>query len=473
MREVSLREVLDARDRRAEAQRQLLERYARPLISFTMNIPGPVKNSPQIRRAFDEGLRLLETALREAGFACEERQITHADAGNECLCAVNAPPTALKELCVRIEEGSAMGRLFDLDVIGPDGQKLARREERRCLVCGAAGRGCASRRLHSLDELNAAVARLLREGLLAADADRADAMVTQALLDEVATTPKPGLVDQNNNGSHRDMTLQTFRLSAESLRGYWRDCFLLGAETAELPAGEAFARMRGRGMEAEGKMLAATGGVNTHKGAVFTLGTVCGALGRLWHPDAPCGDPGRIAAACAALCSESVEKDFAALRLSGTAHTAGERLYLRGGLRGIRGEVAAGLPAVLETGLPILEACLAEDMSRNDAGVIALLHLIARGEDTNMIRRGGPALAGETSARLRDELRENALPTMERVRQLDELFIRSNLSPGGCADLLAVSFFLHDLREHAGSDHGTETEPRPGAAAVPAAAEGS
>lgn len=446
MREVTLQEVLDARERRAEAQRQLLKQYARPLISFTMNIPGPVKDSPMIRRAFDEGLRMLDDALGEAGIACVSRQITHADTGNEFLCAVKASAAAVKEICTRIEDGSPLGRLFDMDVIGLDGQKLARKEERRCLVCGALGRGCASRRLHSLEELNAAVTRLLREGLLAADADSVDAMVTHALLEEVATTPKPGLVDRNNDGAHRDMTFLSFQMSASALRGYWRDCFLIGAKTAELPAREAFAEMRARGMEAERKMLAATRGVNTHKGAIFTLGTICGALGRLWQPEAPCTDPERISKACAVLCADAVEADYSVLEKSRAAHTAGERLYLQYGMRGIRGEVAAGLPAVLETGLPVLEACLDEGMSRNDAGVIALLYLIARGEDTNMIKRGGYALAREMSSYLRDELRRNPRPTMESIRQLDELFIRRNLSPGGCADLLAVSFFLHDWK---------------------------
>ena len=452
MREVTLQEILDARERRAEAQRRLSKQLACPLISFTMNIPGPVKDSPMIRRAFDEGLRMLDDALGEAGIACASRQITHADTGNEFLCAVKASAAAVKEICMRIEDGSPMGRLFDMDVIGLDGQKLARKEERRCLVCGALGRGCASRRLHSLEELNAAVTRLLREGLLAVDADSVDAMVTHTLLEEVATTPKPGLVDRNNNGAHRDMTFFSFQTSAAALRGYWKDCFLTGAKTAELPAREAFARLRPLGMDAERKMLAATRGVNTHKGAIFTLGTIGGALGRLWQPEAPCGDPERIAETCAALCSEAVEADFALLEKGGTAHTAGERLYLHSGLRGIRGEVAAGLPAVLETGLPILEACLDDGMSRNDAGVITLLYLIARGEDTNMIKRGGYALAEGMSAHLRDELRKNVLPTTERVRQLDEIFIRRNLSPGGCADLLAVSYFLYDWKQRFGTE---------------------
>ena len=139
--------------------------------------------------------------------------------------------------------------------------------------------------------------------------------------------------------------------------------------------------------------------------------------------------------------------DFAALEERGVARTAGEELYLISGLRGIRGEVAAGLPAVLQTGLPVLEECLLEGMSRNDAGVIALLHLIARGEDTNMIKRGGAALAAETARRMREALEENSRPSMELVRAWDAFFIENRLSPGGCADLLAVSYFLHDWRQ--------------------------
>ncbi len=446
MREVTLQEVLDARDRRAEEQRRLLALHGRPLLSFTMNIPGPVKDSPLIRRGFDEGLCLLDAALDRAGIARLSRKENRAVTGCELLCALEAPAEQIKALCLRIEDESPMGRLFDMDVIGPDGRKLARGEERRCLVCGAAGRGCASRRLHSLEELRAAVTGLLREGLLAADADRVDALATQALLDELNTTPKPGLVDRDNNGSHRDMTPETFETSAAALRGYWKDCFLTGAKTAALPPAEAFAEMRALGLEAERKMLAATEGVNTHKGAIFTLGTVCGAVGRLWQPEEPCRDPERIAATCAALCAKAAEEDLARVKATGSPRTAGERLYLQYGLRGIRGEAAAGLPAVRDAGLPLLEACLAEGLSRNDASAVALLYLIARGEDTNMIKRGGQALAGEAVALVRQELRRDTFPPAERIRELDAFFIRHRLSPGGCADLLAVSFFLHDWR---------------------------
>ena len=179
MREISLQEVLDARERRAWKQRELLRQFQRPVLSFTMNIPGPVKDSPLIRRGFDAGLRRLDKALEQAGLPLLSREERREPTGCELLCAVEAEAAALKAVCLEIEERSPLGRLFDLDVIGPDGQKLARQEERCCLVCGKRGRGCASRRVHSLAELDAAVTGLLRQGLLAEDAEALDRLATK------------------------------------------------------------------------------------------------------------------------------------------------------------------------------------------------------------------------------------------------------------------------------------------------------
>ena len=143
MREVTLSEVLAAREQRAEEQWKLLKQYERPVLSFTINIPGPVKDSALIRRGFEEGLRLLDSALKDAEIpvlSCTEiREIT----GCEWLGALDAAAAELKSICVGIEEKHPLGRLFDLDVIDVDGRKLERSVERRCFVCGAAGRSCA------------------------------------------------------------------------------------------------------------------------------------------------------------------------------------------------------------------------------------------------------------------------------------------------------------------------------------------
>ena len=188
-------------------------------------------------------------------------------------------------------------------------------------------------------------------------------------------------------------------------------------------------------------MFAVTEGVNTHKGAIFTLGTICGAIGRLWNAEAPCRNPETILTECGAMVSAAVEADFAAVETR-TARTAGERAYLEQGLTGVRGEVARGFPTVREVALPALSRALEAGLSKNDAGAIALLYLIAQGTDTNMVARGGlerAKKAAEDCARL---LERCPLPNMEDIARLDWEFIRDNLSPGGCADLLAVSFFL-------------------------------
>ena len=432
MREITLQEMLDARERRAFRQRALLSETQRPLISFCLNIPGPVKDSPLIRRGYREGVRRLDAALQRAGIPVSHREESLAPTGPELLLAADAEAEALKALCLEIEEADALGRLFDLDVIAPDGRKLDRAAPRCCIVCGRPGKECASRRTHSVSELQAAVRAILTDSLSEKDRER---------VDEVNTTPKPGLVDLNNNGSHRDMEPDTFYRSARALCGYWGDCFAIGQRLRAEPPAVCFAALRQRGLEAERAMLAATFGVNTHKGAIFTLGTICGAIGRLSPAESPCRDPERIAAEAAALCRDAVEADFAALRARGVPRTAGERLYLEKGVAGIRGELAEGLPGVVKWGIPILDDCLAGGMSRNDAGITALLHLIARGTDSNMLARGGAeqaAWAAEEAKRLLPR------PDREAVISLDQAFISRNLSPGGCADLLAVSYFLFD-----------------------------
>ncbi len=108
---------------------------------------------------------------------------------------------------------------------------------------------------------------------------------------EVCTTPKPGLVDRHNNGSHRDMDLFTFLDSTTALLPYWHQAVSIGQETAGLLPEETFARLREAGLAAERAMFRATGGVNTHKGAVFSLGCVLGAAGRLWTRRGPAGTP--------------------------------------------------------------------------------------------------------------------------------------------------------------------------------------
>lgn len=446
--EVTLPQMLFARERRAQEQQALLRQYHMPLISFTMNIAGPEKDTPLIRRGFQEGCGMLEEGLKREKIPVMHRQNRQEVTGCEAFYVVQGDPERIKSLCARVEDSCQLGRLFDMDVLSPQGEQLRRqtvgRQERGCIVCGAPGRGCASRRVHSVQELQQATRRILTEHFQQRDRQEIGTLALRSLLDEVCTTPKPGLVDRENSGSHRDMDIFTFNASASALAPYFLQCAAIGQDTRTQLPEDTFRELRAAGIQAEQSMFSATGGINTHKGAIFTLGTVCGAVGRLWTPEHPCRDLKRILEACAQMTKEAVEQDFAAMSASGEGVTVGQRLYLEHGLTGIRGEVAGGLPSVSEVGLPAFRQALAEGKSRNDAVAIALLHLIAKVTDTNMIARGGMDLAREAMEQVGELLEQNPMPEPELIRQLDKMFVQKNLSPGGCADLLAVTLFLHD-----------------------------
>lgn len=195
--EVSLLEMLDARERRAARQRELLGQFGQTLVCFTMNIAGPVKNSPLIARGYCLGRRLLRQQLAAAGMPVVHFEEIREKTGNEAIFLVAAQALAVKAVTTAIEDASPVGRLFDMDVLESTGRKIDRQElgkpGRRCLICGGMAGACARSRAHSVAQLQEKTTRILEEALLEADSRCAARLAVQALLYEVAVTPKPGL----------------------------------------------------------------------------------------------------------------------------------------------------------------------------------------------------------------------------------------------------------------------------------------
>lgn len=448
--EVSLLEMLDARERRVHHQQELLAQYQKPLVCFTMNIAGPVKDSPLIRRGFVRGQQLLRQQFLRAKLTPLHTDAACSPTGCEAFYVLDADPLAIKKFTTDIEDATPLGRLFDMDVLRPNGIKVDREElhleGRRCLICGGPAKACSSRRIHTVAELQAKTTTILTETLDAWDAATAAQQAVRALLYEVTTTPKPGLVDRRNSGSHTDMDSFTFMSSAASLYPYFEACAKAGRATIDRPAPETFAALRPLGCEAEGEMLDATHGINTHKGAIFSIGITCAALGRLdrslWK------DSARVLAEVSAMTKGLTAQDFAGVTAE-TAVTAGQKLYVQYGITGVRGQVEAGLPAVLEHGLPALEQGLAQGYDINRAGCGALLAILAHSTDTNIIARSSRkrqlALVDELNALLA----QTPYPDEALLAALDDRFIAEHLSPGGSADLLALTYLLHFFRTDA------------------------
>ena len=441
---VELSQMLDARERRGQRQQELLTQYHLPLVSFTMNIAGPVKNSPSIRRGFRYGRELLLGQLTRVKVPVQFTEEIDEDTGCEGFYVVDMEPHALKAITCEIEERTELGRLFDLDILTPDGDKLDRSSPRLCLICGKPAKECARRRKHAVAELQKHTHDLLIRALNTHDEQTAASLAIRALLYEVCTTPKPGLVDRANNGSHKDMDIFTFMNSAAALWPYFSQCVQVGHNTAARPAPETFTALRWPGKQAESNMLRATHGVNTHKGAIFSLGLACAALGRMerehWNK------PELILRQISEMTAGTVQHELAGLTQD-TAVTAGQRFYLQYGVTGVRGQAENGFPSVLEYGLPTLENGLALGKSMDESGASAMLALLAHTTDTNMISRGGIDLQREKMEQLLHLLDSDPFPDMNTVKVLDQDYIQKNLSPGGSADLLALCYLLHFLKE--------------------------
>ena len=405
-----LEAVLRFREERTEAQRLLLNQYRLPLVSFTMNIAGPVKRSGLIDFAFDEGVRTLEATFGRPVCARTFRGI----AGCGAVMAFDRDAAELKELCVSIEDCGDIGRLYDLDVIGVDGEKLSRREGRRCLICGGPAAVCARSRAHGLKEMQDKTNSILIEFAANTLADKAVA----ALIDEVSLTPKPGLVDRADSGAHLDMDWQLMVKSARSLRPYFLRAAQLGAEAgADLPQ-----KLQEAGIEAERTMLAATNNVNTHKGAIYSVGLLCAAKAM------------ELTARGEQVCMSAAA---VAKRLSVPhSHSHGDSVRQRFPKAGPREEAYGGFPNVR----------MALDMLLSGrTGEETLLKLMNVMDDSNVLWRGGEQGLGfikKESAKILDA------PAEERKAMLSEFTtecIRRRLSPGGAADILAAALFLQSV----------------------------
>ena len=141
--QVTLTQMLRAREERAARQQALLEQYGLPLVSFVMNIAGPVKDSPLIRQGFALGEKLLFQQLLRENVPCVYQEKVNAPTGPDGLYVVKAPAAQVKSLAEELEEGFPLGRLWDMDVLSPQGIKLERAAPRRCLLCGQPPQVCA------------------------------------------------------------------------------------------------------------------------------------------------------------------------------------------------------------------------------------------------------------------------------------------------------------------------------------------
>lgn len=329
----------------------------------------------------------------------------------------------------------------------------------------------------------------------------------RALLQEALLLPKPGLVDPISCGAHRDMDIFTFIDSCEALEAAFADFVRIGADHVSAEPRAVQRLLRERGILAEQEMFQATRGINTHKGILYSMAFCLCAVGRVLQREfgtffegavAPSGTwanrlqdcreflsavrkseeknveqliadlPNRLFNKCEPILRseggssrdpELIRRVIAEVRILSAGllaqdmekarkkqcMTAGERFYFEYGLGGVRGEVEKGFPTAR-----IAYELLKDRGSMEQEHLLrALMRIMSKNDDTNVIARGGTGALSEVKRRSAEILQLDKDAMFAALGDMDVRCIEQNISPGGSADLLSVAIFLY-LINHGG-----------------------
>lgn len=279
-------------------------------------------------------------------------------------------------------------------------------------------------------------------------------LALESILYEVVLSPKPGLVDAVDVGSHKDMDVYTFIKSAVSLKPSFDVFYDLGFNhdgTLE----ELMKKARTVGMKAEEEMFEATANINTHKGIIFSMGILLAAIGydnrdqKLLQSNGNLHtkeDINRILDYAKEMTKGIVNNDFKNLEKKKNL-TYGERLYLEHGFTGIRGEAEKGYPVLRDYALPKLRI-IHNALTLEDQLLEILITIMSESEDSNIVARGGIDALHYVQRTSKEFLNDGGMRDSEARKKLQEMnieFKKQNISPGGSADLLSLTIFLGKL----------------------------
>lgn len=440
----TLEQILTNKERRAFKQQELLSRHlGYCLISLSINTPSSIKCSHEALVIYECACEQIQTVLQENSVEVGEMQTYIALTGPEALFTCKIDAKRLKILTCKLENEHPLGRMMDFDVFDEKGILLSRTEfnlpKRRCLMCEKEAHQCAREQTHDYHTLNEHIKKMVHTH--AFDASMA-LWCERAMRKEVELTPKPGLVDSANSGAHSDMDIKTFYTSIQAIKPFLKQYVHTAKKHAHEEPLSVFSKLRGIGILCERAMFEATKEINTHKGMIFSLAVMCGALGILnaHKKKFTCKN---IQTQMALLCQDLVSQDL----LKKEEHSAGARFFYETGNSGIRGIAQSGFALVCEGSLPFYEeneAKFGEDIALK----LTLLWLMAHLEDSTLWSRGGIDGLNYVKSKAKNllECMQKSLFDLEaQLEEFNDDMTKRHLSPGGSADLLAMTWLMAQI----------------------------
>lgn len=405
--------ILDLREKRDEYERESAATSGKTLITVRPNFPGSDKRS-----LYSNFVSFILCKEIESVLGTYAIHRTHDEEGLIFFILTDMDKSEAKGHCTGIEDNHPLGRLADIDVRDAEGT-ISRNElglkPRKCYICDEQATACTRSARHGFDEVSGffkdTVSDYLASGPLETMIER---LTTFSLLAELCREKGFGCVTVESNGSHEDMDFWTFSKSIRTVAKGFGEITSCGAND--------FESLRKFGLELEHRMFDATGGINTHKGAIFIyLIMIKGLLESGRYEDIP-EEIRRI--------SRPVLEDFGKL-----SESNGLKAYRQHGILGIRGEAAGGFPKLFGDYLNVLEDGF--DLKRLTLSVMSDV------DDTNVIHRSGIDSLRELQSKARQALRY----TLD-TEALDFWCRDKNISTGGIADLVGATVFAHLIKNN-------------------------
>ena len=412
-----------------------------PCLSLSLNVPGFPKSNSTVNSFFRSCLHDLKLYFETHRIDIHEKEaIEMCDAAGDFYLVpfsrnhLSLPET--KQICEDFEENHSLGRFVDVDLNDRDGNSVSSGKSKMCFFCREKPAiECRRENEHDFDQLRSFMfsemteyARKEREEKIS---EELAMLAEQAILTEISLTPKPGLVDQFSSGCHSDMNYQTFTDStaAISLRfgGLVREGFAFQEDDLTL----ALPHLREIGLKMEAAMFEATGNVNTQKGIIFLMGLSLFACGRLFR-QSDHFQVEEFRSIIKGICKDLVGKEMT--NSAGKSH--GEKIFRKYGFSGARGEAESGLATVFDFGLPQL---IQVKQLNDEALIKCFLAIAAKNNDTNILYRSNPEVLS-AFRNLCKSASNDFNPT--NYNAVIDFCKQENISPGGSADLLAVTTFV-------------------------------
>ncbi len=483
-------QILEAREHRYNFVLYLIEQYKKPVLCAKINYPGSNKNTKEYEYAFN----LLKNIIRK-NFQLEEKMENTAENttenktenmaeyktenmtgnktantkmlaftlegadGSSFIISLSKDPKQEKQKAIEIEMKHELGRIFDIDIYdlsgGPIDRKSMGLHLRKCIICDKNTSECMKNNSHSLELVKNEINKLINNFSYKRNElpKKIGEAAILSMLYEISTFPSPGLVSPHSNGAHNDMDYFTFLKSTASLSSSMIEFVSVGINEDD----EHLYKLRKIGIEAEARMFEVTEGVNTQKGLLFLLGVVCCAAGICIQKNLKINRD-NISKSVIEICKGIVAKELDEyLKLKKTDLkedllnlSNGIKLFSNHGIKGIRGEVEAGLPTVLNTGLPYFEEALKSGLNIGESLAHSLIGIMSVIDDTTVINRcgfDGLTYMQEQSRKAIDLGGILAAEGRKHIFEMDKDFINKNISPGGAADLLAITAFIFELEK--------------------------